>query len=335
MIRAMSPDPQSLSAVVNATTAAAANGTSPQAFLQDAVCHLSRLHGATKASIMLVDGDALCSGASIGLDAADGSADRVPIGAGVGTCGAAAFHGVAQVTPDILEDERWAGFMSFAQSAGLRACFSVPLKLADGTVLGTFAVYHSEPYEPSPEELELAASYAYVVALGLDRLCSQATVAASYEAVVVALSTALDARDEYTGQHSAETADVAACVAQRIGLSTEEVAEVRQVAVLHDIGKLGIPTEILTKPGPLTEDEWALMRKHPVIGERILAGIPGLEQVAKAIRHEHERWDGAGYPDGLAGELIPLASRIVFCCDAWHAMTSDRAYRPAMPEAEA
>jgi HD-GYP domain-containing protein (c-di-GMP phosphodiesterase class II) len=106
---------------------------------------------------------------------------------------------------------------------------------------------------------------------------------------------------------------------------------VRTVALLHDIGKIGIPNEILHKTGPLDTEEWQRMREHPVIGERILLAVPGLERVARAVRHEHERWDGGGYPDGIAGEDIPLASRITLVCDAWHAMTSDRPYRAAMP----
>jgi diguanylate cyclase (GGDEF)-like protein/putative nucleotidyltransferase with HDIG domain len=332
----MFSEDRTLTAAVHATTTAATSGTSPQAFLQDAVCHLSRLHRTERASILLLDGNVLRDGASIGLPPDYvAMCDGLEIGPDVGSCGSAAHFGSPQVSADVRTDARWAAFLDAAHAAGLRACFSVPLTLSDGTILGTFAVYHDEPYEPDQGELDLAASYAGVVALGLDRLRTQATVTASYEAVVVALSTALDARDEYTGQHSSETADLAESVADRLAMAQEDVAMVRQVAVLHDIGKLGIPTEILTKPGPLDADEWALMREHPVIGERILSGIPGLEDVAKAIRHEHERWDGGGYPDGLAGELIPFASRIVFACDAWHAMTSDRAYRPAMDRGDA
>ena len=330
----MTPDPQSLSAALTATTAAVAEGTSPTAFLEDALRHLSRLHGADKATIMVCENGALRMAASVGLSAPEGAA-QIPVGPLAGTCGSAAHHGTPQVTRDVTEDPRWESYRAFAADNGVRACLSVPLKLADGTVLGTFAVYRDEPYAPAADEIDLAASYAGVVALGLDRLRSQATEAAGYEAVVIALSSALDARDEYTGQHSSATADLAAGVAERLGLQRDEVALVRQVAVLHDIGKLGVSTEILTKPGPLEPDQAAVMREHPAIGERILSGVPGLGEVAQAIRHEHERWDGGGYPDGLAGELIPLPSRIVFACDAWHAMTSDRAYRPAMSRAAA
>ena len=156
-----------------------------------------------------------------------------------------------------------------------------------------------------------------------------------YRAVALALTAALDARDDYSGRHSAEAATLALQVARRMALCEADLELVAQVAMLHDVGKLGIPTEVLRKTGPLDGHEQALMREHPIIGERILSGIQGLAGVAQAIRHEHERWDGAGYPDGLAGEQIPLASRIVFACDAWHAMISDRPYRPAMSPADA
>ncbi len=167
---------------------------------------------------------------------------------------------------------------------------------------------------------------------GLDRIGREARLSESYEAVVVALSSALDVRDEYTGEHSTETARMALEVGRRMGLDKAGLQRLEQAAMLHDIGKLGIPTEILHAPRALTAEERTVMEQHPVIGERILKGIPYLEEVARAVRHEHERWDGTGYPDGLAGEAIPLASRIVFACDAWHAMTSDRPYRKALPD---
>ncbi len=106
---------------------------------------------------------------------------------------------------------------------------------------------------------------------------------------------------------------------------------VRQVGLLHDIGKIGIPDSILQKPGTLDAAEWKLMRQHPVVGAKIVGGTESLAHLASMVRAEHERWDGGGYPDGLEGEQIPLASRIIFACDAYHAMTSDRPYRRAMP----
>ena len=109
-----------------------------------------------------------------------------------------------------------------------------------------------------------------------------------------------------------------------------EIERVGHAALLHDIGKVGMPDRVLHKPGPLADEEWDVMREHPVIGERILRAIPGMGSVARIVRHEHERFDGTGYPDRLAGEEIPLGSRIILACDAYHAMTSDRPYRAAM-----
>jgi diguanylate cyclase (GGDEF)-like protein/putative nucleotidyltransferase with HDIG domain len=153
--------------------------------------------------------------------------------------------------------------------------------------------------------------------------------------VVAALASALQERDHYTGDHSESVVEMAARVADSLGLAAEEVVRVRTAALLHDIGKVGVPDEILHKAGPLDEREWEIMRQHPLIGERILRAIPGMGLVAKVVRHEHERWDGAGYPDGLSGEQIPIGSRIILACDAYHAMTSDRPYRRAMDHSAA
>jgi HD-GYP domain-containing protein (c-di-GMP phosphodiesterase class II) len=124
-------------------------------------------------------------------------------------------------------------------------------------------------------------------------------------------------------------------VCEELRLSVHECEYVADVALLHDIGKIGIPNDVLHEPGRLSAEQWEIMKQHPVIGERIVATVPGLEEVARAIRHEHEHWDGRGYPDGLTQGDIPLASRIVLVCDAFHAMTSDRPYRAAMTVTQA
>ena len=139
---------------------------------------------------------------------------------------------------------------------------------------------------------------------------------------------------ELTG-HTDEVAALAAEIARRMGLDDDEVERMAIAAELHDIGKIAIPRSILRKPGPLDDDEWKFMRSHTVIGERIVQSAPALVGVAGLIRSSHERWDGGGYPDGLAGTDIPLGARIVFVCDAYAAMTSDRAYKSSMPQADA
>jgi putative nucleotidyltransferase with HDIG domain len=145
-----------------------------------------------------------------------------------------------------------------------------------------------------------------------------------------ALLAALDAYDRYTSEHSKAVAGLSVAVAREIGFSEEKVAEIEQAALVHDIGKIGVPEAILNKPGPLDDREWALMREHAVIGERIVASIEVLSHLAPVIRTGHERWDGSGYPDGLEGEQIPQASRIISVCDSYEAMISNRPYHRAI-----
>ncbi|MCB0866318.1 MAG: PAS domain S-box protein [Solirubrobacterales bacterium] len=152
---------------------------------------------------------------------------------------------------------------------------------------------------------------------------------------VAALVAALEARDLYTAEHSRSVVELAGGVARRLALDDATVATVQRVAALHDVGKVAVPDAILQKRGPLSPSEWELMRQHPAVGERIVASTRTLAHLAAPIRAEHERWDGKGYPDGLSGEEIPIASRITLACDAFHAMTSDRPYRAAMAPAEA
>ena len=154
-------------------------------------------------------------------------------------------------------------------------------------------------------------------------------------AAVQALAAAIEARDNYTHEHSEQVVSLATDVARLLGLPPAELDAVRHGALLHDVGKLAIPNEILHKPGPLTDAEWRVMAEHPVIGERILRRTPQLAHLAPIVRHEHERWDGGGYPDGLAGAEIPVASRIILACDAYNAMITTRPYREAMSAADA
>jgi HD-GYP domain-containing protein (c-di-GMP phosphodiesterase class II) len=129
--------------------------------------------------------------------------------------------------------------------------------------------------------------------------------------------------------------ELARALGMKLGLSATELDQLVHAAGLHDVGKMAIPEEILSKPGPLSEDEWVFMRRHTVIGERILGAAPALQRVAAIVRSTHERWDGTGYPDGLHGDEIPLASRVIFICDSFDAMTADRPYRKALSESAA
>jgi diguanylate cyclase (GGDEF)-like protein len=154
-------------------------------------------------------------------------------------------------------------------------------------------------------------------------------------AAVQALAAAIEERDNYTNEHSEEVVHMARGVAMILGLAAEQVERIAHAALLHDVGKLAVPDEILHKRGPLTPDEWKVMAEHPVAGERILLRILDLAAIAPVVRHEHEHWNGSGYPDRLRERRIPLGSRIILAVDAYHAMLTDRPYRPAMTTADA
>jgi HD-GYP domain-containing protein (c-di-GMP phosphodiesterase class II) len=157
-------------------------------------------------------------------------------------------------------------------------------------------------------------------------------LALTLEASVQSLAALLDLRDGYTGQHSSTVVRLCEEVGRRVGVAGAEIEHLRIAAHLHDLGKIGVPDQILHKPGSLDEAEWSIMREHPVWGARALETIPGFRAASRAVRHHHERWDGTGYPDGLAGEAIPLGARVIAVCDAYEAMTATRPYRPALAE---
>jgi len=154
-------------------------------------------------------------------------------------------------------------------------------------------------------------------------------------ATVETLAATVDAKDAYTRGHSGRVSGYAAAIAVALGLSEADIARIRQAGLLHDVGKIGVPDAILLKPGALSDEEFAVIKEHPEIGERILRGLPFLAEILPAVRHHHERWDGRGYPDGLAGAAIPPDAAILAVADSLDAMTSSRTYRVALSVSEA
>jgi len=158
----------------------------------------------------------------------------------------------------------------------------------------------------------------------------------AYRGTTLLLGDVLEADDEYTGVHSRSVVSMSVAVADELGLDSSERRNVEFGALLHDVGKIAVPKEIINKPGPLTEEEWIIIKAHTIEGQRMLDRVGGLlSDVGRIVRSSHERWDGSGYPDGLSGDEIPLGSAIVSACDALNAMTTDRPYRPALSLEEA
>jgi putative nucleotidyltransferase with HDIG domain len=225
-----------------------------------------------------------------------------------------------------------------ASSVPIRAYAGVPLLLPDGQLRGAFCCARSTPnHELGERDVTFLQVMASLVAdqISYRELATRVRRLELRSAAAEALCSALEARDDYTSSHSQAVVELAGAVARRLGCDADTLDMVERVALLHDIGKVGIPDAVLRKPGPLDEEEWALMRTHPERGAEILRRSSALAELAPAVRAEHERWDGHGYPDGLSGDDIPLASRLVLVCDGYHAMISDRPYRPAMSRADA
>jgi putative nucleotidyltransferase with HDIG domain len=210
------------------------------------------------------------------------------------------------------------------------------LPIFAGTV--TWGVMNLEQQQPgafAEEDLLLAHIVASQVGAAIHRCQLVGELEGAFLTTVGLLADGVELQDAYTAEHASEVAELAVAVGARLGIGGAELDRLRYGALLHDVGKIGIPGEILRKPGPLTAEEREEMNQHTAIGARMLERIPFLAPVAPLVRSAHERFDGDGYPDGLAGAEIPRGAMIISTCDAFHAMTSNRSYRQAMSREDA
>ena len=260
---------------------------------------------------------------------------------GSGLAGQAALERITIQVPNFdvgMTDSEHARLMA---QEGFNAYFAVPL-LAKGRVKGVLEVFHREPFDPDHEWIDFLETLAGQAAIAvenanlvqnLERTNLELTLA--YDTTLEGWAHALELRDHETQGHAQRVTELTLQLARDLDLSDEDLVNVRRGTLLHDIGKMGIPDQILLKPGPLTDNEWEIMRQHPVYAHDMLSQIPYLRPALEIPYCHHERWDGTGYPRGLAEEEIPISARIFAVVDVWDALCSDRPYRKAWTKEKA
>jgi HD-GYP domain-containing protein (c-di-GMP phosphodiesterase class II) len=239
--------------------------------------------------------------------------------------------GMSTFSHDAQADSRYGAGDSIVRQH-IRSVMCAPMRTTD-RVLGVLYVDSPSTHTFSESELELLAAIGNQAGVALHRARLLAEVERLFIDVMRAIAAIIDAKDGYTHRHSERVAQFSVRLARELGLTTDNRAIVELAALLHDLGKIGVPDAILNKPGKLTDEEFEEMKQHPVHGAAILANIQSerVKQLLPGVKYHHERWDGTGYPEGLRGEDIPLLGRILAVADFLDALSSDRTYRAATP----
>jgi HD-GYP domain-containing protein (c-di-GMP phosphodiesterase class II) len=252
-----------------------------------------------------------------------------PVSQGVN--GKVARSGQTHLIPDTREDP---DYIVRDPTTDPLSELAVPV-LVDGDVWGVLNIEATDPGALAEADAVLVEAIATSFGVAVHRAQLVADLEGAFTTTLAALTSTVEAKDDYTACHGEDVAVLAERVALRMSLSSAQARDVRYAAMLHDLGKVAVPSEILLKPGPLTDEEWVTMRSHAAIGGELVARIDAFAHLAPAVRASHERWDGGGYPDGLVGEAIPLAARIIAACDTYDAIVTDRPYRAARTAQEA
>jgi len=300
----------------------------------------TRVMEAEASSLMLLDEatNELVFEVALGARGEEIKAIRVPMGQGL--AGWVAQHGVTQLVPDVDQDPR----VKKLTSMNMRSMLCAPL-MQNGQVIGIVQVInklHAAGLSFTEDDIPSFEAFADQSATAVSQARAHQELAianlkleAMFDNTIRAMSATLDARDQYTQGHSQRVTDFGLAIAEELGITGQEFEDLRLAGLLHDVGKIGVPDYVLLKNGKLTDDEYDLMKKHPVIGYDIVSGIPELHRSLPGIRNHHERMDGRGYPDKLAGDDIPLFGRILAVADCFDAMTSTRAYRARFDDTRA
>jgi putative nucleotidyltransferase with HDIG domain len=259
---------------------------------------------------------------------------------GEGCAGRVALERKMLNVPNLNENQMDFGRSPLFKMESFVAYYGVPL-IAKGRVLGVLEMFHRSRLHPDSDWLNFLNMVAGQAAIAIDNAVmfrelqrSNAELSLAYDATMEGLMRALDLRDKGTEEHTRRVSDITIEMAVRLGVGHADIIQMRRGAVLHDIGKMAIPDRILFKPGPLTEDEWKIMRRHPGIGVDLLASVSYLAPALDIPHWHHEKWDGTGYPDKLHGDEIPFAARLFALVDVYDALTSNRPYRGAWSKKE-
>jgi len=289
------------------------------------------------AAIMLLDPHTLMLefAANIGYRIPATARFRVRMGEGI--AGKAALERRTIVVPDLAEAELSAPAKEMAAAEGTRSIYATPL-IVKGQVVGVMTILFRTPFHADQDWLDFFETLARQIAIAIDSIRSfeslqrgNIDLMLAYDATIEGWSHAMDLRDKETEGHTLRVTELTERLARTMGMSEAEIIHVRRGALLHDMGKMGIPDAILLKPDKLTDEEWVIMRRHPQFAYDMLSPITYLRPALDIPYCHHEKWDGTGYPRGLKGEQIPLAARIFAVIDVYDALTSDRPYRKAWP----
>ncbi|UCH45802.1 MAG: HD domain-containing protein, partial [Nitrospiraceae bacterium] len=257
---------------------------------------------------------------------------------GESNAGSAAIKRHIVTIPDLREKSSGFDNSKLFPDEDFVTYFAVPL-IAKGNVKGVLEIFNRSTVNTDPDWMEFLEAIADQGAIALDNATlfadlqrSNIELSLAYDTTIEGWARALDMRDRETEGHSRRVTELTVRIAQEFQIRDDDLMQVRRGALLHDIGKMGIPDNILLKPGKLTEEEWVIMKQHPVYARDLLYPIEHLRPAIDIPLYHHEKWDGTGYPKGLKGEEIPLAARIFSVVDVWDALCSDRPYRPGWPK---